>query len=85
MQLRKPAVLIPLPWSANKEQQLHGNFFAKNGLGEVFEQHEQSTKLLEFIQKIASRIDTYKKHFLKLPFQIRQDATDTIIKEILNI
>ena len=80
--LKKPTIFIPLPWSAQKEQQKHAEFFKNNKIGEVFEQKEQSTHLLELIRKVFSHKDSYIKNFEALPYQIRRDASDVIIHEI---
>ena len=80
--LKKPTIFIPLPWSAQKEQQKHAEFFKNYKIGEVFEQKEPSARLLELIRAVVSHKDTYIKNFEALPFQIRRDATDVIIHEI---
>lgn len=80
--LKIPTIFIPLPWSAQKEQQKHAEFFKNNKIGEVFEQKEQSTHLLELIRTVFSHKDAYIKNFEALPYQIRRDASDVIIHEI---
>lgn len=80
--LKIPTIFIPLPWSAQKEQQKHAEFFKNNKIGEVFEQKEQSTHLLELIRTVFSHKDSYIKNFEALPYQIRRDASDVIIHEI---
>ncbi|MBI4974163.1 UDP-N-acetylglucosamine--N-acetylmuramyl-(pentapeptide) pyrophosphoryl-undecaprenol N-acetylglucosamine transferase [Candidatus Roizmanbacteria bacterium] len=80
--LKKPTIFIPLPWSAQKEQQKHAEFFKTNKIGEIFEQKEQSSHLLELIRTVFSHKETYIKNFEALPYQIRRDATDAIIHEI---
>ncbi len=82
IQLKIPAVFIPLPWSANKEQQKHAEFFVKYGIGELFEQRENSGKLLETVRKVFKDIGRYRRNFDTLPFQIKRDAADIIIQEI---
>lgn len=81
--LRKPAVFIPLPWSAHKEQQKHAEFFARQGIGEVFEQKDESAALLSLIRKVVKEREAYRSNFDKLPFQTKRDASDIIIREIL--
>lgn len=81
--LQKPAVFIPLPWSAHKEQQKHADFFVQHNIGEVFEQKESSQHLFEIIMKVVKNRTVYKRHFKELSLQMRREATDVIIQEIL--
>ncbi|MFA5136651.1 MAG: UDP-N-acetylglucosamine--N-acetylmuramyl-(pentapeptide) pyrophosphoryl-undecaprenol N-acetylglucosamine transferase [Patescibacteria group bacterium] len=82
--LKKPAIFIPLPWSANKEQQYHADFFQNYRIGEIFEQKKNSKALLELIRRVSSNLQTYRRNFKSLPLQIRQNAAEIIIREIHN-
>ncbi|MCS6956782.1 MAG: UDP-N-acetylglucosamine--N-acetylmuramyl-(pentapeptide) pyrophosphoryl-undecaprenol N-acetylglucosamine transferase [Patescibacteria group bacterium] len=82
--LEKPAVLIPLPWSAGKEQQRHAEIFVKSGCGEVFHQLESSDKLLRIIDKMIKNISFYQNNFKNLKTIYHQDASKKIIKEIFS-
>jgi UDP-N-acetylglucosamine--N-acetylmuramyl-(pentapeptide) pyrophosphoryl-undecaprenol N-acetylglucosamine transferase len=53
--LKKPSVLIPLPWAARQEQEKHARYMEQHGLATVFEQHESSTHLLHCIRDILAR------------------------------
>lgn len=81
--LKKPAILIPLPWSANQEQQKQAELFASYGLGQVFEQKNKSEILLEQIESLFRDKAKYVNHFYRLPIVLKQDAADCIIKEII--
>ncbi|GAB4219307.1 MAG: undecaprenyldiphospho-muramoylpentapeptide beta-N-acetylglucosaminyltransferase [Candidatus Microgenomates bacterium] len=80
--LKKPAVLIPLPWSAGKEQQHHAEIFVKAGCGELFHQIETSEKLARIIDTMFKNLDFYKNNFKNLNSLYKKDATSSIIKEI---
>ncbi|MCX7955883.1 MAG: UDP-N-acetylglucosamine--N-acetylmuramyl-(pentapeptide) pyrophosphoryl-undecaprenol N-acetylglucosamine transferase [Patescibacteria group bacterium] len=80
--LKKPAVFIPLPWSAGKEQQYHAEIFAKAGCGEIFHQIESSDKLLRIINKMIKNISFYKNNFKNLRDLYSKNASKKIIKEI---
>jgi len=82
--LKKPAVFIPLPWSAGKEQQHHAEIFAKAGCGEIFHQIETSEKLLRIIDKMINNLEKYQKNFKLLKNYFYKDAPERIIKEIFN-
>ncbi len=59
--LKKPSILIPLPWSARLEQQKQADLFVSSSLGEVFSQFDSSEKLLQLIDKMMGNLDSYKK------------------------
>jgi len=82
--LKKPAILIPLPWSANQEQQKQAELFVSYGLGQVFEQKNESVKLLELINLVYKDRAKYLNHFYRLPIVMKQDAANCIIQEIVN-
>lgn len=81
--LEKPVLFIPLPWSANHEQQHQAQIFKDNGVGEVFIQSGRSDELFKVIEKMLKNIDRYKNNFARLKFMYKQDATNTILSEIL--
>jgi len=81
--LKKPAILIPLPWSARQEQQKQADLFASSGLGEVFSQFDDSEKLLNLITRMLANLTSYQKKFTNLDFLYKQDAVKTIYQYIL--
>ncbi len=81
--LQKPAVLIPLPWSAAQEQQKQAELFAGYKLGEVFEQKKPSSELLSLVRTMLKNKSSYELYFRKLPFEMKQDAAEVIAKKIL--
>ncbi len=78
LMLKKPAVLVPLPWSGRDEQRLQANLFAKMGLGKVYDQLEPVENLLETIALVQSHTSTYKEAFSKLPQNFILPAAETI-------
>lgn len=80
--LRKPAIFIPLPWSSHQEQLHHALFFQKQGIGELFEQKDPSSRLMELITKMDRDLQSYRKNFDRLPIQYKKDAADIILAEI---
>lgn len=83
LHLKKPAIFIPLPWSAHQEQFHHADYFRKFGIGEIFEQKEPSEKLLSMIRVMQKELHAYRKRFDELPMEYRKDAADIIISEII--
>lgn len=81
--LEKPAILIPLPWSAYQEQRLQAQILKAAGTAEIFEQSKQSRDLLILINNMMSHLEDYKKNFTKLSTQFSRHAEKTIIREIL--
>jgi len=80
--LKKPALLIPLPWSAGREQQHHAEIFAKAGCGEIFHQIESSQKLLRLISLMINKINDYKNNFKNLSERYKKNVSKYLIDEI---
>jgi len=82
--LKKPALLIPLPWSANGEQKEHAEFFQTQGIGEVFDQKNDSNALLSTLMSFHKNVTRYTDAFQSLPLQLKRDATQTLVQKILH-
>ncbi len=82
LSLKKPAIFIPLPWSAGKEQLKQAKVFEKYGCGEIFNQNLESKKLLDLINKLVKNYENYVKAFGNLKRIYREDAAEKIIAEI---
>lgn len=76
--LKKPAVLVPLPWSGRDEQRKQATFFSNSGLGEVYDQLEPAERLLEKINKVHRNFTLYKKSFSNLPQNFILPAAESI-------
>jgi len=84
--LKKPAILIPLPWSAGKEQEKQARIFVQLGLGEIFNQFEKSIKLLKLVEKMIRELDRYQKNFEKKSLLInKKNPCEVIEKEVFSI
>lgn len=81
--LQKPALFIPLPWSANGEQKAHAEFFKEHSIGEVFDQKNNDEALLFAINEFHKNCSQYVKAFNSLPLQLKRDATQTLVQKIL--
>lgn len=81
--LEKPAILIPLPWSGQGEQQSQAEIFKKHGTGEVFSQFQDSRILYTLIDKVIANTAFYKSNFRSLKYLYKINAAATIIAEIL--
>ncbi len=64
--LNKPAVFIPLPWSAGHEQQKHAAIFMDHQTGELFDQNRKPPELLTLIDPVLDKLDIYKANFRTL-------------------
>lgn len=82
--LEKPAVLIPLPWSAGGEQHMHAQIFKAAKAGEVFEQTGTSEALLATINQVYEKREEYHNNIISLHKKYALDATATILHEILS-
>ncbi|MEX1052340.1 MAG: UDP-N-acetylglucosamine--N-acetylmuramyl-(pentapeptide) pyrophosphoryl-undecaprenol N-acetylglucosamine transferase [Patescibacteria group bacterium] len=81
--LQKPSVLIPLPWSANKEQQRQAELLKEFGVCEVFYQNQNPLKLNTIIDSVVNNIFNYKNNFKKISYLNKRDASKKIAKQIL--
>lgn|SRR3989338_3719273 len=79
-----PAIFIPLPWSAGKEQLMHAQLFQKKGTAEILEQSQAAEKLLEIIAKVLSNLKYYKNNFKNLELLDRKNAAEIILQTILS-
>lgn len=83
IELKKPAVLIPLPWSGYDEQRKQAELFKRLGVGEVFYQDGQSDELLLLITTAIKHLDAYKKNFDKLNSSYHNHAASIIASTII--
>jgi UDP-N-acetylglucosamine--N-acetylmuramyl-(pentapeptide) pyrophosphoryl-undecaprenol N-acetylglucosamine transferase len=80
--LRKPCILIPLPWAVRNEQEEHAKILKKAGVCEIFYQNENEKKLLRTIDNMIKNIETYKNNFKNISYLNRKNAAEEIIKAI---
>lgn len=78
-----PSVLIPLPWSGDKEQEHNALFLEKMHVAKVIKQKELSReKLIETIDFMQKNISRFKNNAQKAKKMIRSDASKSIISVI---
>ncbi len=77
--LSKPAVLIPLPWSAYGEQSAQAELLAGASVAEIFRQDEQSTALLDRIKKVLENVQSYTRHYEALRTVFKPHAASHIL------
>lgn len=83
--LKKPTIFIPLPWSANQEQELHAQIFKKHKTGEIVHQSEGSEQLLKIIKQVVEKKEEYQSRFNSLSSYNHINAADTIIDAIFKV
>ncbi len=81
--LRKPAVLIPLPWSARGEQEAHARLLSQAHVAEIFDQNHSSDELLSCIQKIGNNVQSYAANYDSLTTIYDPQAAKKILRTIL--
>ena|SRR3990167_8381400 len=82
--LQKPAVLVPLPWSASGEQKLHAEILQSHHVAEIFDQKDESLALLELILKVYANVETYQHSYKSLQKYIIPHPEEHIVKTILS-
>lgn len=82
LSLKKPAIFIPLPWSANKEQYVQAELFKNAGAGEIFQQSESGEKLKKIIEDVVKNKSAYQENFKTLQALYKDNASNILIREI---
>jgi len=82
--LKKPAILIPLPWSAGQEQLKHAEYLNKNKVAEIFEQSKTSKELLNLIEKTISALQNYQKSYLQFISHNQNNAAQTLANSLFD-
>ncbi|MFO0704024.1 MAG: UDP-N-acetylglucosamine--N-acetylmuramyl-(pentapeptide) pyrophosphoryl-undecaprenol N-acetylglucosamine transferase [Patescibacteria group bacterium] len=80
--LKKPAILIPLPYSARNEQEYHAQFLADYGVAEIFDQSQSSNLLYDRIMAVLRSMPKLEKSYDKLKKLDIRNAAERIIAEI---
>jgi len=82
--LRKPAILIPIPWSNQNEQEKNAQMLKSSGLAEILSEEElKNDLLLETINKFEHNFKNY--HLTLKESAVNLNATEKIISEIKKI
>lgn len=80
--LKKPAILIPLPWSAGQEQLKHAEYLKKNKVAEIFDQNNTSLQLLDLIEKTIDLLQDYQEGYLKFITHHQNNAAQTLANSL---
>lgn len=81
--LRKPAIFIPLPWSANQEQKKHAVWLSQKGVAEIFDQEQDPSDLFLLVRRVFANIDIYKNNFQHIKKYDQRFAVQTIVEQVL--
>ena len=80
--LKKPAILIPLPWSAGQEQLKHAQYLRNKKVIEIFDQKEQSLRLLVLIEKVINSLQSYQDNYLEFNSYFYKNAAQTLANSL---
>jgi UDP-N-acetylglucosamine--N-acetylmuramyl-(pentapeptide) pyrophosphoryl-undecaprenol N-acetylglucosamine transferase len=80
--LRKPSVLIPLPWSSHGEQEAHARILHHAGVAAVFYQTDSSKNLLSSIEEVYARRNKMNAAFNTLQKTYIHEAPQIISRHI---
>jgi UDP-N-acetylglucosamine--N-acetylmuramyl-(pentapeptide) pyrophosphoryl-undecaprenol N-acetylglucosamine transferase len=84
--LKKPALLIPIPWSSHNEQYKNAEMLKREGGADILEQTNlSSSTLYEYLTKMIGQAGKYKSSAEKNTKIIKLDALDIITREILKL
>lgn len=78
-----PAILIPLPWAGQNEQEKNAMSVKSIGLGEIIKQSELTPQLLNTkIEAIIKSIATYRQNGEKNRLYMKKDTAEQIVRLI---
>lgn len=80
--VKKPALLIPLPWSAHGEQKKQAEFLKTSGVAEVFDQNKTAQELLALIHTMIEFQTQYQTGFQNLSQYYAEDVASTIVDTV---
>lgn len=80
--LEKPAVLIPLPYSAGGEQKEQALWLKDMGVAEVHFQNRPARDLFSKIETISNDLENYRMNFKNINFVFKKDSAKVIVDSI---
>jgi UDP-N-acetylglucosamine--N-acetylmuramyl-(pentapeptide) pyrophosphoryl-undecaprenol N-acetylglucosamine transferase len=80
--LKKPSVLIPLPWSSHGEQEAHAQILQHAGVSTLFYQTDSTENLLSSIQEVYARRNGMDAAFSQLQKTYIHEAPQIITRHI---
>lgn len=84
--LSKPAVLIPLPWSAGGEQKENALVLARAGSAVVVDQNKtNSSELLKTIEEMLAKIKNYQSSASEFSKNQIRDGAARVVNELIQL
>ncbi len=77
----KPAVLIPYPWSYQKEQEFNARLLADNG-GALLLEQKNLRQFKNQIDDVINNLDKFRQKALAFRKNINSDAAEVMLREI---
>jgi len=84
--LKKPCILIPIPWVSHNEQNENADMVVNFGLGVILKQEDLSSDLL--VETIKNTLKNIKKYKLNNPSALdflKEDPAELIANEVIKI
>jgi len=82
--MKKPAIIVPLPYSARDEQEDQAQILADYGVAEIFDQTQLSSVLYDRIMAVLKSLNKHEKSYEKLTGYTKRDAAKDIWENIKN-
>lgn len=82
---QKPAILIPLPWSARGEQLKHAQLLKDHHVAEIFTENTPDDQFFGLVERVLRDKDTYIKNFHSLQSYYYADAAEHIVNIALSL
>ncbi len=86
MALKKPSLLIPIPWVSHNEQYKNALMVKNNGLAEILEQKDLNPDyLVEKIKYCFSKLNSYKLKDERVLEFLKENPADLITNEVIKV
>jgi UDP-N-acetylglucosamine--N-acetylmuramyl-(pentapeptide) pyrophosphoryl-undecaprenol N-acetylglucosamine transferase len=84
--LKKPSILIPIPWVSHNEQNMNADMVKIKGLAEIIDQKDITSEILvKMVKKCFSNLNSYKLNEEESLKFLKEDPADLIVNELIEI
>jgi UDP-N-acetylglucosamine--N-acetylmuramyl-(pentapeptide) pyrophosphoryl-undecaprenol N-acetylglucosamine transferase len=82
--LKKPCIIIPIPWVSHNEQNKNAEMLKKYGLAEILNQETLNKDILEkYIKNSLSNLNKYQLNDLSVLEFLKEDPAEKIANEVI--
>jgi len=84
--LGKPAIIIPIPWTAHNEQLKNAKFLADKGLAEILSQNKLNNQtLVRKIQRVINNLSNYQKAGKRIKKEAKKQSGQLLVNALYGL